>query len=532
MFPRNARAGRAASAPGFGGPSRAGSALAAEGTLLSITLHAPPAEQVALLSRLSCLSTAVQRAAQPVWRELCFARWPSSRALVDVTQPRAWRALALARSADEVPRLKRRVLLGAPWKSEDLLPFVSEKQPLLLLDVSVSEGVLFSARLSSGENDCVLRFSDAPCQADGIIADDDEPADEFAEAHQQLHLIGGNSLPSFPQRLLLLHSSATNELPEPVCLIDNELDVWNGDAEDDAEVRSGSQDVLINAQLCVVHLDGKVAVLDLGYPTPDRDVPAIFGSDDEADDSAPRYWEKKPCGVLRWARTFAACGSGRRSDAGFDAILNLYCRSTLMDDEGEAAEAPPALEGQPAAPGAAASSSHESCEPESDVSAGDEAVRQVAAERLERLQRLRDALRAHDAERAVLSRQLAECLEGSADGEHPRDLLGDIELAELVPSPRRSDSSQHTQTTASEASSGPQGAPTKHMRLALASLSLGWLPAGDIGAELMREAWAAEHELLLSEVDDERELTESEEKAVQDAEAAHFDAKMPWLRDN
>lgn len=74
------------------------------------------------------------------------------------------------------------------------------------------------------------------------------------------------------------------------------------------------------------------------------------------------------------------------------------------------------------------------------------------------------------------------------------------------------------------------------MRLALASLSIGWLPAQDVGAAVLRcrrEAWAAQHNLPFTEIDDERELSEGEEDAVLEAEAKHLweqlDAQMPWL---
>ena len=77
------------------------------------------------------------------------------------------------------------------------------------------------------------------------------------------------------------------------------------------------------------------------------------------------------------------------------------------------------------------------------------------------------------------------------------------------------------------------------MRLALASLSLGWLPAEDVGAALLRrrrEAWATEHNLPFTEIDDEHELSDDEEDAVREAEAKHLweqlDAQMPWLSKN
>ena len=81
----------------------AASALADSRTLLSVTLQTPPEVQVVTLSCLASLSKAVRLASMPVWRELCVARWPSSNSLadLDINQPRAWRAFALARSTAE-----------------------------------------------------------------------------------------------------------------------------------------------------------------------------------------------------------------------------------------------------------------------------------------------------------------------------------------------------------------------------------------------------------------------------------------------
>ena len=528
------------------------SALAANGTLLRVLVHIPTAQQLVTLARVSCLNKAAHRVSQLVWRELCLARWPSSAALVSVCQPRAWRALALAGSVGQLPCLAALQPRTEPgnvlWSSEDLLPFFERGQPMLLLEVFVRDVVCFSARLSANQDDNVLRFSADPGLVDGIIANDDEPAEDFAELHQQLHLRGNNTLQPFPQRLLLLHCQAKNLLDEAVCLINDDLDVWNGGEVEERLALSGAQ-TAITAQLCIMKADGAVAVLHLSDVTQDRHVhghschDSAFVHDDDA------YWQEQPSGMLRWARTFGGSAVGElQGNPGFDVCLNVYCLSEAIDEaeaeEAEAATLNVILTGNAGGslPAEHTSTPASSCssKSESDVSAGEDAVREVATDRREHLERLRDALRANDAERAVLTRQLTEYMEGRSGG--PGCKRNDLHLeylakADVVPSPRVSDSSQHTQTTASESSDCPDGGiePTALMRLAFASLSLGWIPAGDVGAELLcsrRKKWVARH-APHDLVDDEREMSDGEEEAVQNAEAAHFwaqlDARMPWL---
>jgi hypothetical protein len=73
------------------------------------------------------------------------------------------------------------------------------------------------------------------------------------------------------------------------------------------------------------------------------------------------------------------------------------------------------------------------------------------------------------------------------------------------------------------------------LRLAFASLSLGWLPAGAAGAEALRasrEAHAHAHALPLEEIDDDADPSEAQEDAMDAAEAAHFWSRLnealPW----
>ena len=113
-------------------------------TLLSVTLHTPPEVQVVTLSCLASVSKAVRLASMPVWRELCVARWPSSNALadLDISQPRAWRAFAFARStaqSEESLNVMQRAWVGAAQWKDDLRPFFAQRKLLLLLDVFVQQ---------------------------------------------------------------------------------------------------------------------------------------------------------------------------------------------------------------------------------------------------------------------------------------------------------------------------------------------------------------------------------------------------------
>ena len=425
-------------------------ALADSRTLLSVTLQTPPEEQVVALTCLASLSRAVRLASMPVWRKLCLGRWPSSNSLEDLTKitPPAWRAFALARSAaesEEAPGATQRTRAGAARWKDDLKPFFARKKPLLLLDVFVEqETAIFSAQLSANRLDSLLRFA-AAC-VDGIIADDEEAAEEFADAHQYLHLTA-DTLPSFPQRLLMLLSRGMNQLEVGVCMLqdDDDLELWNTEG----------QAPWMTAQLCLMLAPDKIAVLHLGAPTCDSDV---SGCDLEVLGEPAQPWQELPFGMLRWARTFVAGDPGHRSGQGFDVILNLYCLGTSAEDYGEAVDVANAHEH--AAPVAMQNSSPKS--PESDVSGGEAVVHEVAEARQRRLQRLVDALRTLDAERAVLQRQLNECaLASGGAGGHDSD-LDDVAAAEdsdpdLAPSPRRSDSSQRTRTTASSTSSDSGG---------------------------------------------------------------------------
>ena len=507
----------------------AASALADTHTLLSVTLQTPPEMQVVTLSCLASLSKAVRLASMPVWRELCAARWPSSNSLadLDINQPRAWRAFALARSTagEESPSAIQRAWVGAAQWNNDLAPFFAQQKPLLLLDVFVQqETAIFSARLSANELDNLLHFSVPGC-VDGIVADDEEAAEEFAEAHQYLH-VTADTLPSFPQRLLMLLSRGLNQLDDGVWVLQDaeDLELWSKEG----------QAPLITAQLCLMLAPDKITILHLGAPTCDSDV---SGCNLYALGEPELPWQELPFGMLRWARTIVAGEPGHRSGPGLDVILNLYCLGTKVVD-GAVADVAKAH----AAPTAAQDLSSEL--PESDVSGGEEAVHEVAEARQKRLQRLRDAIRTLDAERAVLHRQLNECMTGSGGAGGNDSDLDDVADEEkdsdldLAPSPRCSDSSQQTRTTASDASSDSAGGGvlTKCMRLALASLSVGWLPADGVGEALLRrrrEAWATRHDLPFTELDDERELSEGEEDAVLKAEAEHLwdqlDALMPWL---
>ena len=104
--------------------------------------------------------------------------------------------------------------------------------------------------------------------------------------------------------------------------------------------------------------------------------------------------------------------------------------------------------------------------------------------------------------------------------------------ADVAASPRSPASSQCTRTD-----SDPQpeagydeddvSSASVHtqLRLALASLALGWVPGGAAGAAALRarrEAWATEHGLPFEAIDDEADPTEGDEEAMQAAEASHF----------
>ena len=362
---------------------------------------------------------------------------------------------------------------------------------------------------------------------DGIVADDEEAAEEFAEAHQYLH-VTADTLPSFPQRLLMLLSRGLNQLDDGVCMLQDaeDLELWGKEG----------QAPWMTAQLCLMLAPDKITILHLGAPTCDSDV---SGCDLYALGEPELPWQELPFGMLRWARTIVAGEPGHRSGPGLDVILNLYCLGTKVVD-GAVADVAKAH----AAPTAAQDLSSEL--PESDVSGGEEAVHEVAEARQKRLQRLRDAIRTLDAERAVLHRQLNECMAGSGGARGNDSDLDDVADAEdsdldLAPSPRCSNSSQQTHTTASDTPSDSAGGGvlTKCMRLALASLSVGWLPADGVGEALLRrrrEAWAAQHNVPFTEIDDERELSEGEEDAVLEAEAERLwdqlVARMPWLSMN
>lgn len=521
------------------------SALVSGSTLLCIALQAPRADQVETFARLSSLNKALQRAGAVLWRELCLARWPSSRAFE--SQPFKWRLFALVRSAADKPRAQRAWRGAPPWRKEDLLLFDGRSQKLmLLLDVFDCDRAVFSARLGFDTSDSYL--------LDGIVADEDDAAEEFMESHQQLHL-SDNAIQAFP-RLLLLQADQVNRLDE--CLV-RAVEEWNDDGSEEA---SSGHKQAPTAQLCVVDAGGNIAVLHLGGASSDRRVGDHFRASylktaEDEDEGSPelfaeeappasaqrsplsppvaKRWQENPSGMLRWARTLSdSSGSG---EAGFDCILNVYClgEAVVVVDMAADGDEPAELGAEEAAPAS---------DEDSDVSAGEEAVREVAADRDKRLQRLRDALRAHDAERALLSRALAECMENRTDGAraggNDDDLADFLSDGDVQASPRRSNSSQRSHTTLSDtdtSSDGTESAPTEKMRLSLASLSLGWIPAGDVGAALLRskrEAFAVEHKLPITEIDDERELSEGEEDAVKEAEAAHFwaklDAQMPWYR--
>ena len=518
-------------------PGLAVRALTADDTLLFIALSTSPAEQVATLVRLSCLSKAVRAASLTAWRDLCFSRWPSCGSLAGVREPRAWRALALARSAAEVPSLlaqqqHRRFAVQA-WKRDDLAPFIlyGHMEPLLLLDVSCEDTFIFSGRLGGG--DSLLELTDEERDG-GIVADDFDEAEEYTDAHQRLHLApDSDAMPSFPERLLLLHTQSDNDLEKDICLEDSDLDAWDGGSDDDDEVVSSEG--AITAELCVIQVNGEIAVLHLGAATRDRNVHDHFRDDPCIYEYGKR---RQPSGMLRWARTF----EGVSWRPGFDVILNVYCLSESNEEDGDVQAA------MERAPRFLSLSS----ESESDMSAGkearkeaareeaarEEAVRKVAADRLERQRRLRETLGALDAERAVVARQLADCSDGPPGRDHHDKDIGDVAAAGTVPSPRVSGSSQHTQVTASDSEPDCRIKPSSEMRLALASLSIGWIPAGNVGAATvrsMRAESAAQDGLRFDEIeiDDEREMSDGEEHAVQEVEAAYFwqqlDARMPWL---
>jgi hypothetical protein len=119
---------------------------------------------------------------------------------------------------------------------------------------------------------------------------------------------------------------------------------------------------------------------------------------------------------------------------------------------------------------------------------------------------------------------------------------------DVVPSPRSPAASQRARTDSdaqpvdgyddddggeddveeNEASSSRQRAPPP-LRLALASLSLGWLPGGAAGAAALRahrEAAATAHGLPHERIDDDADPTEEEEEAMGAAEAARFWAQL------
>ena len=508
--------------------SAAASALADSRTLLSVTLQTPSAEQTFTLSCLACVSKAVRRASMPVWRELCVARWPSSDT-VHVNEPSAWRAFALARSAaesEETPSVMKLMQFGAAiWKQDDLKPFLRHSKPVILLDVFLDDSAIFSAWLGNGDDLRSFPFEDYGVQDDGLAADDDDQAEEFADAHLQLHATA-DKLPSFSERLVFVRVQGGNCLDSDVCLIqdDQDLELWFEEAQAPS----------ITAQLCLMLTPHKIAVMHLGAPTCLSDV-TDQGRDLDAS------------GTLRWARTIVAGESGR-SSPGLDVIINLCCvnceddtdagvaEADLADSDSESSESDADEPHERAAPTSMRITSSGSESSESDATAGEEAVRDAAEARLNRL---RQALRDNKAEQAVIVRQIKECMNVCTGGEggHDSDFAAESD-SDLVATPHHSNSSQHSLTTASGTSSDSAGgiAPSKCMRLELASLSLGWLPcnAGEEHLRSRRDEWAREHDFLLHEVsDDFEDSCFEDDEGAHEAEAAEFwgqiEALVPWL---
>jgi hypothetical protein len=351
--------------------------------------------------------------------------------------PAAWCAYALVRARADAEDAAKTPPLSPPRRSlfprpEALQPLLCGAKLLLLLDVFDSAGdVVFSARLDApmaeeldacdADTACA---SEVPYEGSQLLLDAADAAEEFAELRRALHA-PADAAPAAPApapadaaSLLLFHCEGANAQPDDVAFANEGAD----DADSGSGEAEGGAVTPLSAVLCAVRADGRVAVLRLGLATADADVEAHFrfGIAPAHHDGDGGEEALAPVRVLRWARTFSQRSGADEDDRaynnvwasppraaapsaprGADVLLNIYCTRADDDEEEEEADEDAEEEAVAAAAAAAAVAANESCGSDSDVSAGEAAVRDVAAARAAHLARLRDALRANAAASAA-----------------------------------------------------------------------------------------------------------------------------------